>query len=120
MSASPVARQATQSQSIPSRRVLINDPSQLPIDYSSTPGGTLYSTTPGGTRIVYERATLMHLRNSPIARTPPKNLPNIPDVLLKGSPETLHEPKENGSVIRSPTKKESVADESSEQFEMDM
>lgn len=48
MSASPVARQATQCQTIPSRRVLINDPSQLPIDYSSTPGGTLYSTTPGG------------------------------------------------------------------------
>lgn len=48
MSASPIARQATHSQSIPSRRVLISDPSQLPIDYSTTPGGTLYSTTPGG------------------------------------------------------------------------
>lgn len=48
MSASPIARQATQSQSIPSKRILINDPNQLPADYSSTPGGTLYSTTPGG------------------------------------------------------------------------
>lgn len=48
MSASPIARQATQSQSIPSKRIVIHDPNQLPADYSSTPGGTLYSTTPGG------------------------------------------------------------------------
>lgn len=52
MSASPIARQATQSQSIPTKRVIITDPSQLPIDYSSTPGGTLYSTTPGGKRSI--------------------------------------------------------------------
>lgn len=85
MSASPVARQATQCQSIPSRRVVINDASQLPADYSSTPGGTLYSTTPGGTRIVYDRAFLMQLRNSPLARTPPKNLSSIPSDLIKGA-----------------------------------
>lgn len=48
MSASPIARQVTQSQVIPSRRMLVTDPSQLPDVYSSTPGGTLYSTTPGG------------------------------------------------------------------------
>lgn len=48
MSASPIARAATISQSIPSRRVMITDPSQMPDVYSSTPGGTLYSTTPGG------------------------------------------------------------------------
>lgn len=53
MSASPIARQATQSQSIPTKRVIITDPSQLPIDYSSTPGGTLYSTTPGGKRRIW-------------------------------------------------------------------
>lgn len=35
-------------QNIPSRRIILNDASQLPHDYSSTPGGTLYSTTPGG------------------------------------------------------------------------
>jgi hypothetical protein len=33
---------------IPSRRMIVNDLSQLPYDYSSTPGGTLFSTTPGG------------------------------------------------------------------------
>jgi len=77
MSASPVARQVTQSQAIP-RRVTITSASQLPNEYSTTPGGTIYSTTPGGTRIVYERAFLMQLRNSPMARTPPKNMQMIP------------------------------------------
>lgn len=50
MSASQMARQACTShaQSIPSKRVLLTDASQLPDIYSSTPGGTLYSTTPGG------------------------------------------------------------------------
>jgi hypothetical protein len=78
MSASPVARQVTQSQVIPSRRMVISSASDLPNDYSTTPGGTFYSTTPGGTRIVYERNFLMQLRNSPMAKTPPKNLQYIP------------------------------------------
>lgn len=53
MSASPVARQATQSQLIPSRRVVITNESSLPADYSSTPGGTLFSTTPGGKKSMF-------------------------------------------------------------------
>jgi len=77
MSASPVARQVTQSQVIPSRRMVISSTSDLPNDYSTTPGGTFYSTTPGGTRIVYERNFLLQLRNSPMAKTPP-NLQYIP------------------------------------------
>lgn len=114
MSASPIARQATQCQTIPSRRMLINDPSQLPIDYSSTPGGTLYSTTPGGTRIVYERAFLMQLRHSPIARTPPKN---IPSSLTKG----LDVPKENCiNIIPSVIKKVEENDEGPDQFQMEI
>jgi hypothetical protein len=80
MSLSPVARQVTQSQAIPSRRMVINSASQLPNDYSTTPGGTIYSTTPGGTRIVYERAFLLQMRNSPMAKTPPKNIQYIPGV----------------------------------------
>lgn len=50
MSASPIARQlcASHAQSIPSKKVLIHDPNQMPDVYSSTPNGTLYSTTPGG------------------------------------------------------------------------
>lgn len=33
---------------IPIRRVPLTDQSQLPANYSATPGGTLFSTTPGG------------------------------------------------------------------------
>lgn len=53
MSASPIARQAcSHAQAIPSRKVLLTDPSQMPDVYSSTPGGTLYSTTPGGNYLI--------------------------------------------------------------------
>lgn len=115
MSASPIARQATQSQSIPSKRIVIHDPNQLPADYSSTPGGTLYSTTPGGTRIVYERAFLMNLRNSPISRTPPRSTLTIPSELLKGNaPAITKDPAKNIN------KESLVIEESAEQFEMDM
>jgi len=88
MSASPIARQAIQpqGQAIP-RRIQINDASQLPHDYSSTPGGTLYSTTPGGTRIIYDRTFLLQMRNSPMARTPPSNLPLIPGVTCDAKPK---------------------------------
>jgi hypothetical protein len=54
-----------------------------------------------GTRIVYERAFLMQLRNSPVARTPPKNYPNFPTSLMKG----VDIPKENTNIIPSPAKK---------------
>lgn len=43
------SRQLSESRAIPTRRVLINDTTQLPHDYCTTPGGTLFSTTPGGT-----------------------------------------------------------------------
>lgn len=36
----------------------------------------------------------MQMRNSPIAKTPPKNLPNIPGIT---SPNHL-KPKENGTI----------------------
>lgn len=39
---------STESRAIPSRRIIVNDPGQMPIDYSTTPGGTIFSTTPGG------------------------------------------------------------------------
>ncbi|XP_041049455.1 eukaryotic translation initiation factor 4E-binding protein 3-like isoform X1 [Carcharodon carcharias] len=63
-------------------KVLLKDLSQLPDLYSSTPGGTLFSTTPGGTRIVYGRKFLLECRNSPLARTPPSYLPQIPGVTM--------------------------------------
>lgn len=47
--------------SIPAvRRVLINDPSQLPSEYGTTPGGSLFSTTPGG-RKSFENAFIKRL-----------------------------------------------------------
>lgn len=45
-------------------------------------GGTIFGTTPGGTKIVYERAFLMNMRNSPLAKTPPNNMPCIPGRIL--------------------------------------
>lgn len=49
-----------------------------------------------GTRIVYERAFLMNLRNSPISRTPPRNTLSIPSELLKGStPAITRDPTKN-------------------------
>ncbi|XP_014246725.1 eukaryotic translation initiation factor 4E-binding protein 2 [Cimex lectularius] len=113
MSASPVARQATQSQIIPSKRMLINDPSQLPVDYSTTPGGTLYSTTPGGTRIVYERSTLMYLRNSPLSNTPPKFLDDFP--CRKGAVDKIITNGFRKSPSKSPKKEDCL-----EQFDMDI
>ncbi|KAF9978375.1 Eukaryotic translation initiation factor 4E-binding protein 2 [Modicella reniformis] len=56
----------------PSRRAEPGTP--IPLDYGTTPGGTIYSSTPGGTRIIYDRNTLLSLRNSPLSRTPPANL----------------------------------------------
>jgi hypothetical protein len=50
---------------------------------------------------VYERAFLMQLRNSPIARTPPKNYPNFPASLMKG----VDIPRERANIIPSPIKK---------------
>ncbi|XP_050101383.1 eukaryotic translation initiation factor 4E-binding protein [Anopheles aquasalis] len=127
MSASPIARQACASitQAIPSKRVLIHDASELPDLYSSTPGGTLYSTTPGGTRIVYERAFLMNLKNSPLARTPPNNVPlNLLRTNGGGSPtsgakplSTLSlKPNQQKPARNSPPK----YDEHQEQFDMDL
>ncbi|XP_066534430.1 eukaryotic translation initiation factor 4E-binding protein 2 [Hoplias malabaricus] len=86
------SRQHSESRAIPTRKVLINDATQLPHDYCTTPGGTLFSTTPGGTRIIYDRKFLLDRRHSPIAQTPPKHLPVIPGVT---SQNILNENKKN-------------------------
>merc|ERR1719289_731166 len=72
---------------IPAKRILINDPTQLPMDYSTTPGGSIFSTTPGGTRIFYERSFLLQCRNSPLAKSPPPNMAKIPGVTMPGEIE---------------------------------
>ncbi|XP_072944706.1 eukaryotic translation initiation factor 4E-binding protein [Epargyreus clarus] len=116
MSASPIARQATGSQAIPARRVLITDPAMMPDVYSSTPGGTIYSTTPGGTRIVYERSFMMSLRESPISRTPPKCA--LPAALLK-NPGSV--PAQLQTTPEAKPRSNSISfDESQETFSMDL
>lgn len=119
MSASPVARAAASHlnaapQAIP-RRVTINSPEEMPSDYGTTPGGTIFSTTPGGTRIIYERKFLMQCRASPLAKTPPANLPNIPGITSKDT--EVAPPRENGTIPEEPEKTD-VNDE--DQFDMDL
>lgn len=88
------SHQLSSGRAIPTRNVILTDPSQLPHDYGTTPGGTLFSTTPGGTRIIYERSFLIQCRNSPLAKSPPAGLPKIPGVT---SPEAGGDAsKENG------------------------
>lgn len=94
-------RALTRSREIPSRRILVNDPSHMPADYSTTPGGTIFSTTPGGTRIIYERKFLLDLRNSPLSRTPPANLPSIPGVTCEENADTAIPEEENHKVHES-------------------
>ena len=45
---------------------------------SSLPSSMSPSSMSGDSKIVYERAFLINMRNSPLARTPPRNLPAIP------------------------------------------
>lgn len=54
-------------------------------NFGTTPGGTFYATTPRGTRIRYDRDFLITCQNSPLAKTPPKNLPVIPGVTVSNN-----------------------------------
>lgn len=113
-----MARQVSSS-NIPTRRVVINNEHEMPTDYGTTPGGTIFGTTPGGTRIVYERAYLMHLRGSPLARTPPSNLPNIPGITVNKKDDNKQENNQHNNDHKLQTVKESTKEEE-DQFDMDM
>ena len=52
MSGPATQRHLSDSREIPSRRVVVSDPADLPNDYSTTPGGTCFGTTPGGINII--------------------------------------------------------------------
>lgn len=111
--------QKTTAKAIPStRRVTINDQAHMPHDYSTTPGGTLFSTTPGGTRIIYDRKFLLECRSSPVAKTPPQGLPNIPGVTSPPTNEKAH----NGELLNNnnitAAENSNTGDDS--QFEMDI
>uniref|UniRef100_A0A3P9KMF0 Eukaryotic translation initiation factor 4E binding protein 1 n=1 Tax=Oryzias latipes TaxID=8090 RepID=A0A3P9KMF0_ORYLA len=115
--------QTTTSLEIPAvRRVAIHDAAHMPHEYSTTPGGTLFSTTPGGTRIIYERKFLLQCRTSPLARTPPNNLPDIPGVTRPLKSDSSHDTK---NPVEAPTTNNHDTDVQTEegedaQFEMDI
>ncbi|KAJ6658697.1 hypothetical protein lerEdw1_019857 [Lerista edwardsae] len=107
----------TQSRDIPGPAKLLNLAEGAPLppgDYSTTPGGTVFGTTPGGTRIIYNRQFLMACRNSPVAKTPPCNLPDIPGVT---SPIVEELGTEAGHV-HTEEEKTGLGDEA--QFDMDI
>ncbi|XP_042312572.1 eukaryotic translation initiation factor 4E-binding protein 2 [Sceloporus undulatus] len=108
--------QPSQSRAIPTRTVSLSDSSQLPHDYCTTPGGTLFSTTPGGTRIIYDRKFLLDRRNSPMAQTPPCHLPNIPGVTSPGS--MTEDSKVEVNNLNNHDGKAIIGDDA--QFEMDI
>ncbi|KAL4240309.1 Eukaryotic translation initiation factor 4E binding protein (EIF4EBP) [Mactra antiquata] len=114
MSDKGASPQTLSGREIPNRR--ITDISNIPSDYSTTPGGSIFSTTPGGTRIFYDRAFLMQCRNSPLAKTPPANMANIPGVT---SPGEIDVPKENGVQPPKGDKVDKPIEENP-QFEMDI
>merc|ERR1739842_162334 len=122
-SASPMARQATLHTGIPTRRVVINSENEMPTEYGTTPGGTIFGTTPGGTRIIYERAFLLRMRNSPLSKTPPANLPVIPGVTVPKDPNARKSPEKESNGDEMPQKLQPVtesAKEDDEQFDMDI
>lgn len=115
--------QKTTAKSIPSTRtVSITDADHMPQDYCSTPGGTAFSTTPGGTRIIYDRKFLLGCRSSPVAKTPPRGLPDIPGVtspaLRDANEKTRNgELLNNNNIINAPDLSHAGDDA---QFEMDI
>lgn len=111
-------QQQLKGREIPSRRIVLNDIAQLPHDYSTTPGGSIFSTTPGGTRIIYDRSYLLQCRNSPLTRSPPPNMAKIPGVTAPG---VVDIPKENGIPKENPKESsERHHPEEQPQFEMDI
>ena len=95
----------------PTIKVTVNHPSDMPLDYGTTPGGTIFSTTPGGTKIIYDRKFLLEMRNSPMSKTPPRNLPKIPGVTTKD---------EKIPPISPPPTFKVKSEESDDQFQMEM
>merc|ERR1711964_951261 len=82
--ASPAGAQAVPAQAIPVRS---GTKDELPNirDLAVTPGGLHFlGTTPGGTRIIYDKNTLLHYRQSPLSKTPPPGFPSIPGVTAPG------------------------------------
>jgi len=103
---------------------VLSDQSQIPTDYSTTPGGTWFSTTPGGTRIVYDRSFMLHLRNSPLAQTPPKNMHFVDGIVKPDAGIEVKASPGKGHVVplmhKPLGKVDEVQNEADDQFQMDM
>ncbi|KAG8507363.1 Eukaryotic translation initiation factor 4E-binding protein 2 [Galemys pyrenaicus] len=69
--------QPSQSRAIPTRTVPISDAAQLPHDYCTTPGGTLFSTTPGGERCPPRRGPCLRSLQPASERAGPRGVPRI-------------------------------------------
>jgi hypothetical protein len=50
-------RTMSNSEGIPIRRLVVNDPKDMPLHYGETPGGSIFSTTPGGKILFYIQIT---------------------------------------------------------------
>jgi len=61
-------------------------------DISQTPNRTIYAFTPGGTRITYDRSALLFMRNSPLAKTPPRGMHAIPGITSPNVQEPVKKP----------------------------
>ncbi|XP_043113317.1 eukaryotic translation initiation factor 4E-binding protein 3-like [Puntigrus tetrazona] len=70
---------------------------------------------PPGTRIIYDRKFLLDCRNSPIARTPPCCLPQIPGVTIPS-----HHPMSKLQELKEELEEEKDLTADDNQFEMDI
>jgi len=119
-------RRFTELREIPTRRIMVTDPSQIPTNLSQSVGGTIYGTTPGGSRVVYDRSLLLKLSCSPLTKTPPSNMKLIPGVTAAGSmspPKNINPVatcKTQAAVHVSPAALAKGTDSDEQQFEMDI
>lgn len=60
----------------------------------------MFSICSPGTRIVYDRTFLLQMRNSPLARTPPRNLPVIPGITTDAPAQVLPKSPLSNSLVK--------------------
>jgi len=108
-----------------SRAIPIKDNAQNLSNLSQSLGGTIYGTTPGGTRIIYDRNALLLMRNSPLSKTPPVDMPMIPGVTgpATGHKQPAHphndKPNINNAAKPKDKKPTKVEEDKGEMFEME-
>uniref|UniRef100_A0A8C5Q371 Uncharacterized protein n=1 Tax=Leptobrachium leishanense TaxID=445787 RepID=A0A8C5Q371_9ANUR len=71
-----------------------------------------------GTRIIYDRKFLLDRRNSPLAQTPPRRLPDIPGVTSPITPAEVSKVETNNLNNHDHDRKTAVGEDA--QFEMDI